>query len=435
MSQPLPPSPATGGPPPMGKQSTIAPQRRRWLWWLPAVVIVLVLLVGFLPNIVALPLFRQRLLNRVFARVNTQATVGDLSLAWFSPIVMSDLKLQPENTDRAALSVPHMEGDLPLWRMMLGHNLGVFRITQPELYVHFNREGTNITRLVRGMANMPLGDRGASIEVSDARVLLQGESSPQPWPIEGINLNVTVTPAAESAAGVPTLQGQHARLLNEVTLTPEMCNDLLKFITPPLFQATRTSGKVSLEVDDFNWPLGKPEAAKLTGRLTLYSVDVVPGPVMQLLNSVVQNRTEPLSLQIAKDDIVAFDVHDGRVYHDHLMFRLAAMQVELLVHSHGSVGLDETLDWFVEVEFPGLQNADLSDRPIMKLLSQKPTLHITGTLSQPQWKPDGLASQALQAGIGLLKQRLEQRQQARQQGTASPQDSASPNPSQPQPKP
>ncbi len=145
---------------------------------------------------------------------------------------------------------------------------------------------------------------------------------------------------------------------------------LLKFITPPLFQATSTSGKVSLEVDDFNWPLGKPEAAKLTGRLTLYSVDVVPGPVMQLLNTVLQNKTEPLGLQIAKDDVVAFDMHDGRVYHDNLTFRIAAMQMELLVHSHGSVGLDETLDWFVELEFPGLQNADLSDRPIMKLLSQ-----------------------------------------------------------------
>ncbi len=128
---------------------------------------------------------------------------------------------------------------------------------------------------------------------------------------------------------------------------------------------------------------------------------------MQLLNTVLRNKTEPLGLQIAKDDVVAFDMHDGRVYHDNLTFRLAAMQVELLVHSHGSVGLDETLDWFVELEFPGLQNADLSDRPIMKLLSQKPTLHIVGTLSQPQWKPDGLASQAVQAGIGLLKQRLE----------------------------
>ena len=155
-------------------------------------------------------------------------------------------------------------------------------------------------------------------------------------------------------------------------LTPEMCNDLLKFITPPLFQATRTSGKVSLELDQFSWPLGKPDAAQLNGRLTLHSVDVVPGPVTQLLNSILQNKAAPLALQIAKDDVVAFNMHDGRVYHENLTFRLAAMQVELLVHSHGSVGLDESLDWFVEFQFPGLEAADLTGHPFMKLLSQQP---------------------------------------------------------------
>jgi translocation and assembly module TamB len=257
------------------------------------------------------------------------------------------------------------------------------------------------------------------LEIVDGRLLLQGQSSPQPWPIEGMNLNLTLIPAAENTAGVPILHGQQARLMNQVELTPEMCNDLLKFITPPLFQATRTSGKVSLELDEFNWPLGKPDAAQLTGRLTLHSVEVVPGPVMQLLNSLLQNRNAPLALQIAKDDEVSFHMHDGRVYHENLTFRLAALQVQMLIHSHGSVGLDESLDWFIEFQFPGLDGVDLAGHPFMKLLSQKPTLHIIGTLSQPKLSPEGLALQALQTGIDMLRQPAGQGREQPQQGPAA----------------
>jgi hypothetical protein len=108
------------------------------------------------------------------------------------------------------------------------------------------------------------------------------------------------------------------------------------------------------------------------------------------------------------------------------------MQVDLLVRSHGSVGLDETLDWFIEFQFSGLENADATARPLMKLLSEKPTIHVVGTLSQPQWKPEGLASQVLQTGIDLLRQRMDQRRQPLQQATpANPHDQTNPSPQQP----
>jgi hypothetical protein len=435
MNQPIPPISTGQAVPPPAPDVSAPPKRRRWIYILLALFAVLILFVMFLPSIIAMPALRQRFLNLAFSRYNTQATVGDLSLSWFSPIAIHDLKLQPENTDRAAITVPSFEGNLSLLRVLFGNSLGEYHVSQPELYVHFDKEGTNISRLIRGMGNMPMGNRSAKLVIEDGRVLLQGQSAPQPWPITGINLNVAITPAAESSAGVPTLHGQQAQLLNQMDLTPEMCNDLLKFITPPLFQATQTSGKVSLSVDDFNWPLGKPDAAQVTGKLTLHSVDVVPGPLMQLVNNVMQKSNTSLTMQIAKDDVVAFNMHDGRVYHENLTFRLAAAQIELVVHSHGSVGIDETLDWFIELEFPKLEGSDLTGHPLMKLLSQKPTLHITGTLSQPQWKPDGLATQVLQTGAQLLQQRLEQKRQQSQQGQPTapqaPRDSGSSQPAKP----
>jgi hypothetical protein len=374
-----------------------------------AFFLLLILFVFFLPNIMALPFCRQRWLDRAFSRVNTQATLGDLSLSWFSPVVVGDLKLQPENTDRAAISVARIEGTGSLLQLLFGHNLGTFRISQPELYVHFDQEGTNITRLIRGLASLSLGNRSALLEIIDGRLLLQGQNTPQPWQIDGVNLNLMLTPANANAAGVPVISGEKARLLNEMELTPEMCNDLLKFITPPLFQATRTSGKVSLDLDEFHWPLGKPEAVQLQGRLTLHAVDVVPGPMMQLINSVLQNQNTPFVMHIAKDDEVAFQMHDGRIYHDNLSFHLSALQAEVVAHSHGSVGLDETLDWFVQFEFPGLEGLDLTGHPMLKLLNDKPTIHITGTLSQPKLNPEGLASQVLKTGLDWLRERSNQR--------------------------
>ena len=387
--------------------------KRSWLRWAIALLVTVVVILFFLPNIIALPFLRQQLMNETFSRFNTEASIGNLSLSWFSPIVAEDIKLRPLETDRAALSVQRISGNTSLWHLLWRHDLGSFQIVQPELYVHFDREGTNISRLIRGLADMQLGQRKVQLNISEGRLLLQGESSPQPWPIEGINLSLSLTPANESPAGVPTIHGQQAQLLNETAITPEMCNDLLKFITPPLFQATRTSGKVSLQLDMFDWPLGKPNEAALTGRLTLHSVDVVPGPIAQLINRVLQNSSaSPLSMEIAKDDVVLFNMHDGRVYHENLQFRLAAGQLELLVHSHGSVGLDETLDWFVQLEFPQLSDRDLTGHPLLKLLSNKPTIHVTGTLSEPKYAAEGVASQALSGVLEILRQRAAQRHNA-----------------------
>jgi hypothetical protein len=410
MNTPLPPERNSQSTNPTDLDQPPVKRKHRWLRWLLALLVVILVVLVFLPNIIALPFFRQRLLNAAFSRLNTEATAGNLSLSWFSPVVAEDVKLRPLDTDRAALTVPQIAGDTSLWHLLWGRDLGNFRISKPELYVHFDREGTNITRLIRGMASLSLGQRSMQLEIVDGRLLLQGESSPQPWPIDKINLDLSLIPAAQSPSGVPTIHGQSARLLNETELTPEMCNDLLKFITPPLFQATRTSGKVSLELEQFDWPLGKPDAAKLSGQLTLHSVEVVPGPLAQLLNRVLQNSdATPLSLEIAKDDAVLFNMHDGRVYHENLTFRLSAAQLEMLVHSHGSVGLDETLDWFVQLEFPQLSAADLSGHPLLKLLSEKPTLHVTGTLTQPKYGAEGMASQAISTVLQIMRQRAEQR--------------------------
>ncbi len=377
--------------------------RRRWLRWLAGLFLLLLLFIGFLPNLAALPAFRNRLIAALFAKFDAKVSVGDVSLGWFSPLSVTDLSIQPADNDRAAIAVHQLNGDLPLWKLIFGHSFGTFQVEKGELFVKFDKDGSNLGRLLRGIGGSQFGRRAGTLEIVDGRLLLQGPNSAQPWQMDQVSLNLKFIPAAESAEGVAVFEGTQAKLMTNAELTPETANDIFKYIVPLLAETTRTSGRVSLELASFHWPLGKAEQAKLQGTLTLHSVDVAPGPVFHSLGGLIELPSlATTSIQIAKDDVVTFDMHDGRVNHENLLFALAMLQPELMVRSHGSVGLDETLDWYIDLQFQ--KNAALADNPLTNLLGQRTlTLHNTGTLTDWQWKPEGVSSATFDALIRILK--------------------------------
>jgi hypothetical protein len=367
-----------------------------------ALLLLALVVVAMLPYAVALPVVRNQWLKWLSARTNLQISVNDLSLGWFSPVLAGDIQVQNDVAHQAVFKIQKVEGNTPLWRLLFSSNLGNFRIVEPALNLEFDQEGSNLGRLLGVLGHAALfSNRSAQWEIVDGRFSVRGPSSPRPWVIDKVSLNMTVTPASQNPQGVPLLHGGLARLLNEAELTPELCNDLLKFIAPVLSQSTRTSGRVSLELDEFSWPLGKPELANVKGRLTLHSVETGPGELVKLLAEVVELKSIPAALQIAKDDVVTFSMHDGRVYHENLAFSLAAIQDAPSIRSHGSVGLDETLDWFLE--FSGLGNALPADSAVRSLLSQL-NLHFVGTLSSPK-----LAAPSLKAIAERIQQRRSQR--------------------------
>jgi hypothetical protein len=375
-------------------------KKHRWLRWLLFVFAIVALLIFFLPNIVALPIFRQRVLDSVASRLNAKATVGRLSLAWFSPVEAGDFKLQPEECDRAALSIGQMEGDKSLVRLLLGKDLGNYRFVEPELYVEFDREGTNIGRLLRALAGATLLNRPAGVEVDNGRLVLRGKNSPQPWTADKLNIKCDFIPAVQSQSGVSELHGGPTQLLHEMELTPDLCNELLQFVIPILARTTRVSGRISLELDDFNWPLGKSRATELKGRLTLHSVEAGAGELTKSIAEAIAPGIVEGAVEITKEDDVTFSMHDGRVYHENLAFSLAGIQAI----SHGSVGLDESLDWFVEVQIPALEAMDPAAHPILSALSQqRPTLHFTGTLEKYDWSIEGMSLASFRTLLDALR--------------------------------
>lgn len=381
-----------------------ARKKRRWLRWLLVVAAIVLLIVFFLPNIVALPVFRQRVLDSVASRLNSKATVGRLSLAWFSPVDAGDFKLEPEECDRAALSIGQMEGDTSLVRLLFGQSLGNYRFVEPELYVEFDREGTNIGRLLRALAGATLLNRPAGVDIENGRLVLRGKNSPQPWTADKLNIKCDFIPAVQSQSGVSELHGGQTQLLREMELTPDLCNELLQFVIPILARTTRVSGRISLELDDFNWPLGKSSATELKGRMILHSVEAGAGELTKSIAELIAPGIADGAVEIAKDDAVTFSMHDGRVYHENLAFSLAGIQAI----SHGSVGLDESLDWFVEVQIPALEAVDAAAHPFLKALGQqRPTLHFTGTLEKYEWNVEGMPPANFRTLLDLLRGRGE----------------------------
>src|SRR5262245_50715703 len=224
MSQTLPTS--GGSPSTPNGLPQVRKKKRRWLRWLTGAVIFVLVVLFFLPNIAALPIFRQRLVDSVASRINARASLGRLSLAWFSPVDAGDFTLQPDDCDRAALSIERMEGDTPLVRLLFGQSLGDYRIVQPELYVEFDREGTNIGRLLRALAGATLINRPAGIEIENGRLVLRGKNAPQPWTADKLNFKFDFIPGIQSQSGVSELHGGQTQLLHGMELTPDLCNEL-----------------------------------------------------------------------------------------------------------------------------------------------------------------------------------------------------------------
>jgi hypothetical protein len=371
---------------------------------------VLVLLLVFLPNIISLPFIRRPWIDRTFGRFNSKATINGLSLGWFSPVQVDDFQMQVDGTIDNTLSIQRIRSSESLLNLMFGSQFGGFEIQKPQLYVEFNKDGNNLSRLLKALSGSAWVDRPISFNISDGSLLLRGPNTANPWELAGLNLNVDMTPANLSPNGVHVLHGKNAQFMKDTELTPEMCNDLLKFVVPPFASAVRTSGRVSLELEEFNWPLGKPDAAELKGRLTLHSVEVGVTEVSKSITNLLRLPEMTGEIEIAKDDVVPFTMHDGRVYHENLVFTLPISDPGLQVRSHGSVGLDETLDWYVELTVPA--DADLANSRILRALRDThPKIHFTGTLSNRVVNFEGTpgAATVINAFSDFLRRRNEQR--------------------------
>jgi hypothetical protein len=205
-------------------------------------------------------------------------------------------------------------------------------------------------------------------------------------------------------------------MLIDVQFTDEQCRGWLKFLSPLMADATNASGSFTLEIEQGEWPLGKPDDASVAGIIHIHSGRIGPGPLAhQAVDSVASLaelvlRRAPnwnpdnVSMELPEQD-VKFAVKAGRVYHEAMTFR--AGDVDVI--STGSVGLDQTLN--VEFRIP-LPDRWLDRGPILtSLRGESIVIAVSGTLQDPVVDTQALADLGKRIGAkaagGLLQKLLE----------------------------
>lgn len=197
-------------------------------------------------------------------------------------------------------------------------------------------------------------------------------------------------------------QGSKIRLDENSSIANAEINDevsrrFLSYVAPVLDRATRAHGRVSVDLDDAEFPIGGPtkREAKVEGAVVFEAVEFLPGPFAdQLLNLL--GRTDRPTIKL--DEPVALTIADRRVYQKGLAIPLGQLtRVEL----DGWVDFDRNIQ--LTASLP-LTAAMVGNAPILSALvqDQRISVPIRGTLKTPQVDRDAFNDSLRNLGQSVL---------------------------------
>jgi hypothetical protein len=382
-----------------------APRRSWWRRIALFLLVAIVLLVGFAPSILSWsPALRNALLRRLTGDIRGTLTVADLSLGWFRPIIVTGVRLDPQTggsgpataASEPLLTVERIESDRTLWQIVTNQvEIGGLRVERPSVFIKLTDKSSNYREVFEPVLKLkppPTLNVDVDVRVVDGRLHGLSMETQEPWEITGINIGVGVRPEGKTKSGKAELVVEKGTLVARQPLTVGMCNDVLKYAAPVLADAARTAGLITIELDDWRLPWNDFGSGELSGRLTMHSVVVGPGPVVQtiiqrlnslpLVGDLYRGLNLPNAVEIARESTVPFKMlAGGRIHHENLRFSVADV---VDVQSHGTVGLDETLDLQTAL---GIHPPRAEERrlAILRVLTSQPwPVNIRGTLGKPE---------------------------------------------------
>ncbi len=205
------------------------------------------------------------------------------------------------------------------------------------------------------------------------------------------------------------------RVIDQVSITPQMCRGWLKFVAPLLADVTQAQGKFSMDLASANVPLTLPDRSRVDGKLVIHAARVGPGPTTQQLLTVIQqikSIARPGSGRVMDDNWiqipqqeVTYKMANRRISHDQMTMIVGGVPVR----TQGWVALNQSMSLVAEV--PIQEDWVQSNRWLANLKGQTLRIPIRGTLQNPRLNQNvlqNLSSGAVQnAAEGFLQNEMQ----------------------------
>ncbi|RCS47774.1 hypothetical protein DTL42_14765 [Bremerella cremea] len=130
------------------------------------------------------------------------------------------------------------------------------------------------------------------------------------------------------------------RMIDNVAITPQMCQGWLRYVAPILADATRVEGRFSLDIEAGQFPVLDPMQGEASGVLNIHGAEVRSGPLAQGYVALGRNvealvKGKPASaidqgaasLLTLPAQQVPFRLVQGRVYHQNLIVQSGDVQM------------------------------------------------------------------------------------------------------------
>jgi hypothetical protein len=336
--------------------------------------ILSVLLILTAPWIMARTGLRDKAINKIVASPSVTASSDSASFGWFSPLSVDGLQLKSTN-NHIDVRVERVVAEKPPYRLWYSApDLGTIRVEKPHVTLELPLD-VNIERH-KGKLEPTFT---AVLNDAALTVRLAGATDPV-IDVDGINMTVRVEKADEGR--VLTLDP--VVVFEKRKLSPKLASNLLHLFDPTMGDVPEVNGEFSLYLDKLRVPVGvqREEAVKrleLEGKLVLHDVSTDVSSPMGLaliqLVSDVNGKNASQVVRLARKTEVRFQVRDGRFYHEGLSIGFPEIDPQLQLTSRGSVGLDRTVDLFVDV--PRLD-------PVLRKEKGPAKCRITGTITNPK---------------------------------------------------
>jgi hypothetical protein len=336
--------------------------------------IVLAGLIVAAPAIVAHTGLRDKAINAILASPSVTASSDRASFGWFSPLSVQGLRLNSTN-NHVDVRVEDMTAERSPWQLFSSApDLGTIQVEKPHVLLELPLDVQ-----IQGRHNRLEPTFTAIVKDAALTVRLAGQDEP----ILDVD-DISMTTRVEKEGEGRVLALDPIVIFDRRKLTPKLANRLLHLFAPTMSDTPEISGEFSFSLDKLRIPIGVPrdEAVKrmeVEGKLLLHEVSTKVKNAMgqSLVRLVADMNGKDVSkvVRLAQDAEIRFQVRDGRLHHEGLRLGFPDIDPELQLTSRGSVGLDQTLDLFVDL--PRLDKALRKEKGPAKC-------RITGTIGNPK---------------------------------------------------